>query len=377
MNTKRFAPLALAPQRGVARLAPYAPGTPIEEVQRKYGLKSEEIVKLASNENPLGTSPKALAAMEQALRAVNLYPDSQSYRLRQAIGAHYGFDMEYVAVGNGGDGLILQVCMAYLDEESEAIVSRSSFPVYDRSIHTMRAELIKTPLTPDYRLDLEAMAQAITPRTKLVFVCNPNNPTATIVTRDEVEAFMRRVPDHVLAIFDEAYYEYVEAEDYPDSLQYIREGRGNVMTMRTFSKAHGLAGIRLGYAIADPAVLRPLHQVKGIFEVNRLAQAAGIAALDDEEFISRSVEMTRSGRRDLYRAFTRLGLPYVESHTNFILVEAGPQAVEVQQQLLAQGVIVRPCVNYDLPHCLRISVGDPVQNRRLVEVLEAVLGHNS
>jgi len=371
VNTKR-----IEPQRGVARLAPYAPGTPIEEVQRKYGLKSEEIVKLASNENPLGASPKALAAMEQALPGVNLYPDSQSYHLRQAIGAHHGFDMEYVAVGNGADGLILQVCMAYLDEESQAIVSRSSFPVYDRAIHTMRAELIKTPLTPDYRLDLEAMTQAITPRTKLVFLCNPNNPTGTIVTRDEVEAFMRRVPNHVLVIFDEAYYEYVKAEEYPDSLQYIREGRSNVMTMRTFSKAHGLAGVRLGYAIADPAVLAPLYQVKGVFEVNRLAQAAGIAALDDTEFISRSVEMTWAGRRDLYRAFTRLGLSYIESHTNFILVEIGPQAVEVQQKLLAQGVIVRPCVGYDLPNFLRISIGDPDQNRRLVETLEVVLAHH-
>ncbi len=362
--------MQIEPQRGLAAMGPYAPGKPIEEVQREYGLT--DVVKLASNENPLGPSPRALAAIERALTRLNFYPDAQSYSLRQAIAGRLGFELEQVIVGNGADGIITQLCLAYLDEEGEVIVSRSSFPVYDRFTHVMRATLVKTPLK-DYRLDLEAMARAITDRTRLVFVCNPNNPTGTIVTAGEVEAFMGQVPDHVLVVFDEAYYEYVDAAEYPDSLRYIREGRPNVLTIRTLSKAYGLAGLRLGYAISTPEILAPLYQVKEIFNVNLLAQAAGIAALEDEEFLHRSVAANRAGLQFLYGEFNRLGLHYVEGYGNFVLVEIGPQAAEVQEQLLARGVIVRPCTNYDLPDFVRISVGSEAQNARLVEALEAVL----
>ena len=361
----------IKPQRGLDAMQPYAPGTPIEQVQREYGL--QDVIKLASNENPLEPSPKALAAIRQALPRLNLYPDGQSYYLRQAIAEHLGFEMEQVAVGNGADGIIAQLCLAYLDDESEVVVSRSSFPVYDRFTHTMRATLVKTPLTKSYGFDLEAMARAITEKTKLVFVCNPNNPTGMIITADRVDAFMATVPDYTLVVFDEAYFEYVEFDDYPDTLEYIRRGRHNVLTMRTFSKAHGLAGIRLGYAIAAPEVLAPLNQVKGIFDVNLLAQIAGIAALNDKAFVEKSVTTNRTGLDFLYGEFERLGLNYIESHGNFVLVEIGPQAMTVQQQLLEQGVIVRPCTAYDLPNFLRISVGNQAQNTRLIKALERVL----
>jgi histidinol-phosphate aminotransferase len=360
----------IKPQRGLNAMKPYVPGKPIEEVQREYGLK--DVIKLASNENPLGPSPKALAAIEKALPRLNLYPDSQSYNLRQAIAKHLGFEIERIAIGNGADGVIMQVCLAYLEEESEVIVSRSSFPVYDNCTLTMRATLVKTPLK-NHGLDLEAMAQAITDRTKLIFVCNPNNPTGTIVTTDEVEAFMEEVPDQVLVVFDEAYYELVESDEYPDTLEYIREGRGNVLTIRTFSKVYGLAGIRLGYAIAMPEILAPMYQVKEVFAVNRLAQAAGIAALEDEAFLKKLVAANRAGLHFLYGEFDRLGLRHVESHTNFILVEIGPQATTVYQRLLEKGVIVRPCTGYDLPNFLRITVGTPAQNVRLIEALEGTL----
>ena len=361
----------IRPQRGLAAMKPYAPGTPIEEVEREYGL--QDVIKLASNENPLGPSPKAVAAIERTLSRLNFYPDGQSYYLRQAIAEHLGFEREQVTVGNGADGIIMQLCLAYLEEESEVIVSRSSFPVYDRFTHTMRATLVKTPLTENYGLDLEAMAHAITDRTRLVFVCNPNNPTGTIVTADEVDAFMAAVPEHVLVVFDEAYYEYVESSNYPDTLRYLREGVPNVVTMRTFSKAHGLAGIRLGYAIAMPEILAPMNQVKGVFNINLLAQAAGIAALEDEAFLKRSVAANHAGLHFLYGEFERLGLNYVESHGNFVLVKIGPRATAVQQRLLEQGVIVRSCTAYDLPDFLRISVGDEAQNIRLIEALENVL----
>jgi histidinol-phosphate aminotransferase len=359
-------------QRGLDLLTPYVPGTPIEEVQRRYGLK--DVIKLASNENPLGPSPMAVAAIEDALPKLNYYPDGQSYDLVRALAEHLGpgIQPEHVAVGNGADGIIMQTCMAFLDEASEVIVSRSSFPVYDIYVNVMRARLIKTPLK-DFRLDLEAMARAITGDTKLVFVCNPNNPTGTIVTAPEVAAFMERVPDHVLVIFDEAYFELVDSDAYPDSIAYVREGRENVMIMRSFSKAYGIAGIRLGYAIAMPKVLAPLHRVKEPFAVNLLAQAAGVAALSDKAFLQKTVTTNDDGRRYLYSAFDRLGLRYLKSHTNFILVEFGPEACELQQQLLRRGVIVRPCVNYDLPDCLRITVGDQAQNARLIKALKRLL----
>ncbi|HDQ73835.1 MAG TPA: histidinol-phosphate transaminase [Chloroflexi bacterium] len=359
------------PQRGLSTMPPYKPGKPIEEVQREYGI--QDVIKLASNENPLGPSPKAVEAIRDALSEINLYPDSMSYNLRQAIAEHLGVRREQVAVGNGADGIIMQTCMAYLDDDCELLVSQSSFPVYDKFALAMRATLVKTPLTADYRLDLEAMADAITDRTKLIIVCNPNNPTGTIVLTDKVAAFMARVPDSALVIFDEAYYEFVDDARYPDTLQYVLEGRENVIVMRTLSKAYGLAGVRLGYGVADPTVLAPLYQVKGVFEVNRLAQAAGIAALQDEAFLKKSIAANRAGQQYLYRAFERLGLDYVPGYGNFVLVEFGPQALDVQERLLAQGIIVRPCVNYDLPTFLRISVGDEDQNARLVEALENVL----
>jgi histidinol-phosphate aminotransferase len=358
------------PQSGLDAIRPYVPGKPIEEVQREYGL--HDVIKLASNENPLGPSPKAVQAIRDALSRLNVYPDSQSYALRHAIAARFEIGADHVVVGNGADGVILQTCMAYLDDRSDVIVSRSSFPVYDRFTHAMRAGLIKTPLE-NYRLNLEAMAAAITERTRLVFVCNPNNPTGTIVTAGEVDAFMQRVPDHVLVIFDEAYCELVDSNAYPDTLAYLRQGRGNVMVMRTFSKVYGIAGVRLGYALAAPQILAPLNRVKEPFAVNLLAQLAGIAALEDEAFLERSIAANHAGRLALYDQFDRLGLPYIESHANFVLVEFGSQALEIQGRLLEKGVIVRDCVSYDLCDFLRITVGTEAQNARLIGALEEVV----
>ncbi|MEA3376490.1 MAG: histidinol-phosphate transaminase [Chloroflexota bacterium] len=358
-------------QSGLDALDPYVPGTPVEEVQRQYGL--EDVIKLASNENPLGPAPKAVEAIRKALPRLNTYPDGESRDLRQALAEFLDVAPSHVTVGNGADGIIMGTCMAYLDEESEVVVSRSSFPVYDIYTRVMRARLIKTPLR-EYRLDLDAMAEAITPRTRLVFVCNPNNPTGTIVTADEVSAFMERVPEYVLVVFDEAYYELVDADDFPETLAYVREGRRNVLVLRTFSKVFGLAGVRLGYGVAVPEVLEPLQRVKEPFAVNLLAQAAGIGALEDESFLKRTVEMNRREREFLYAQFEELGLEVVPSHTNFILVKLGPDACQVQEELKKQGVIVRPCAGYDIPQFLRITVGDRAQNERLVSALETVLG---
>ncbi len=364
--------MALQPQRGLDGIRTYVPGKPLSELERELGI--HDAIKLASNENPYGVSPKALAAMERALASGNIYPDGANYDLRLAVARHFGFEIEQVAVGNGADDLILELSMAYLDDGDEVIVSRSSFPIYDIYTHAMRAKLIKTPLAAGYRIDLNAMAGAITARTRIIYVCNPNNPTGTMVTATELARFVRRVPDRVLVVLDDAYAEMADSPDFPDSLGYVREGRENVIVLRTYSKVYGLAGIRIGYGFAHRSVIAPMFKVKEAFNVNSVAQAAGIAALDDEEFVQRTIVENRKGREVLCSHFRRLGLEFAESHTNFVLVKVGPDAGETQQRLLREGVIVRPCAAYDLPDCLRVSIGTAAENERFVAALGRVLG---
>ena len=358
-------------QRGLDAIKPYVPGKPIEEVQREYGLT--DVIKLASNENPLGPSPKVVAALHEALAGLNFYPDAQAYALTRGIAARHDLAPDRVRVGNGADGLIRELCVAYLNDDDEVLTSTASFPVYDISTAVMRARMVKTPLK-GLRFDLDAIAAAITDRTKLIFLCNPNNPTGNIVTADEVAEFMRRVPDHAIVVFDEAYYEFVDSPDYPDSLALVKSGRyPNVVVLRTFSKAYGIAGIRLGYGIAHPALLGPLRASTESFPVNRLAQIAGLAALEDDEFMALTIVVNAAGRAYLYREFDRLGLTYVPSHTNFVLLHIGSAAKAVFQALLERGVIVRPCSAYELPEHLRITVGTEAQNARFIAALEEVL----
>ncbi|MCL4395321.1 MAG: histidinol-phosphate transaminase [Chloroflexi bacterium] len=358
------------PQRGLDSIEPYVPGKPIEQVQREYGLK--DVVKLASNENPAGPSRLAVAAMSEALDRVNFYPDGQSYYLRGALAERMQVNPDQVIVGNGADGIIMQTCLAYLDQGDEVITSCSSFPIYDIYARVMRATLIKTPLC-NYGLDLQAMLAAIGDRTKLVFVCNPNNPTGTMVNAAEVDAFLEKVPENVLVVLDEAYYEFVDSELFPDSLAYVRAGRPNVMVMRTFSKIYGLAGIRLGYAVAQPEILAPLNTIKEPFAVNLLAQHAGLAALQDDECLKASVAANHEGRIYLYREFDRLDLFYLKSHTNFVLVKLGARASQIVRGLLEKGVIIRPGGGYDLPDFARVTVGSRPQNERLVAALEELV----
>jgi len=363
--------MTLEPQRGLDGIKAYIPGKPLSELERELGIR--DAIKLASNENPYGVSPKALAAMERALASGNMYPDGASYDLRAAIAGRFGFSLDQVVVGNGADDLILELSMAYLDDGDEVIVSRSSFPIYDIYAHAMRARLIKTPLTSGYRIDLDAMARAVTHRTRMVYVCNPNNPTGTMVTASELAAFLRRVPDDVLVVLDDAYAEMADSPEFPDSLGYVREGRRNVVVLRTFSKVYGLAGIRIGYGFGHAETLAPTFKVKQAFNVNSVAQAAGVAALEDEEFVRFTVAENRKGREVLCAAFRRLGLEFAESHTNFVLVRIGPRAGDVQQALLRRGVIVRPCAAYDLPDCLRASIGTPAENERFLAALEPLV----
>jgi histidinol-phosphate aminotransferase len=363
-------PSRVHPQSGLQNLPIYIPGRPIEEIQRLYGI--QDVVKLASNENPLGPSPKAIAAIERYMCKVNLYPDGQSLLLRKALAQHLKVTPDQIIAGNGADGLILATCMAYLEDNSEVIVSRSSFPIYDFFSQAMRACLIKTPLK-NYGLDLTAMYDAITNYTKIIFVCNPNNPTGTIIKAQELDNFIKKIPDHILIVLDEAYYEFVDEPDYPRSLDYLHNGHENILILRTFSKIYGIAGLRLGYGISTPDILTPMNAIREPFAVNLIAQAAGIAALEDIDFVQRSIEANRAGRNYLYNAFQRLGLMYIPSQTNFILVELGNHASDIIEAMMRKGIITRPCSQYNLPNFARISIGTAEQNERLIKTLTDAL----
>ncbi|MDK2882415.1 MAG: histidinol-phosphate aminotransferase [Bacillota bacterium] len=358
-------------RRGIAEIKPYVPGKPIEDVQREFGLK--EVIKLASNENPLGPSPKALAAMHEALESANIYPDGACTELAKKLGAKLGVDPDWLIFANGEDNIITLISKTFLNEGEEMIMADPSFSSFEISARAMGAKVIMVPVRPDFTTDLTAMAAAITERTKLIFLCNPNNPTGTISTRKEVEEFLEKVPEHVIVVLDEAYKEFVDDPEYPDGLDYVRAGR-NVIVSRTFSKIYGLAGLRIGYAIAHPDFIGGMKRIREAFAANRVAQAGALAALDDDEFVKKVHDLISAGREYLYKEFERLGLPYVKSQTNFILVDTKQDIRRVFQDLQREGVIIRPGHIWNLPTYARVTVGTPEQNEKFIRALEKVLG---
>ena len=354
---------------------PYSPGKPIDEVKRELGLS--EVVKLASNENPLGPSPKAIAAVKAAAEEMHLYPDGAAYDLKQAISAKFGVPHNRVVVGNGSDEIIHMLGLVMLSgPEDEVIVGEPSFVRYDAAAHLAPSKLIKVPLDSDYRHDLSAMAARVTPNTKMVFVANPNNPTGTVVGRREVDAFLRDVPSDVLLILDEAYLEFAEhLEDYPASTLYL--DRPNVVGLRTFSKTHGLAGIRVGYGFVPEWLSDAIDRAREPFDVNALAQAAGIAALSDTEHVRRTLENNTRGMKRLNEFLVAHGARPVESYANFVLADFGRPARPLFDQLLRQGVIVRPGDVLGCPNCLRISIGTDEEMSKLLSALEQSMGVES
>ncbi|HEX3177301.1 MAG TPA: histidinol-phosphate transaminase [Methylomirabilota bacterium] len=351
-------------------IAPYEPGKPIEELEREYGV--HDAIKLASNENPLAPSERVQKAIAAALGTLNRYPDGSGFYLRQAIAKKHGLTQDQVFLGNGSNELIELAVRTFLKPGDEAIVPHPSFVVYPMIVQAAGGIRVMVMLK-DYRLDLEAMARAITPMTKIVFVANPNNPTATMVTADEVEAFMARVPERTIVIFDEAYIEFAMGPDFPDALSYVKQGR-KVIVLRTFSKAASLAGLRVGYGLADPDAVSLMNRIRQPFNVNSLAQVAALAALEDENHVLECVRMIEAGRHYLYDEFNNLGVKYVPSRANFILVDVGRSASDIYQRLLKEGVIVRPMTPFGMESALRVTVGTPQENRRLVKALKTVLG---
>ena len=353
-------------------IAPYEPGKPTEELERELGIA--DAIKLASNENPLGPSDRVQKALIAALPHLNRYPDGSGHYLRQALAKKHGVSIDQVVLGNGSNELIELIVRTFLRPGDEAVVPHPSFMVYPMIVQAAGGIRVMVMLK-DHRLDLEAMARAITPMTKMVFIANPNNPTATIVTADEVAHFMSRVPPRTIVVFDEAYIEFAMGPDFPDVLASVKQGR-KVMVLRTFSKSASLAGLRVGYGVADADAIALMNRIRQPFNVNALAQVAALAALDDESHVMECVRMIEAGRHYLYDEFNALGIKYVPSRANFILVDVGHSASDVFQRLLKEGVIVRPLTPFGMESALRITIGTPQENRRLVKALRHVLAKN-
>lgn len=356
---------------GVRALQPYQPGKPIDEVARELGLKPDQIIKLASNENPLGPSPKALAAAHAALDDMCLYPDGNGFNLKQKLSSRLDVAPEQLTLGNGSNDVLELVIRAFADSHSEVVFSQYAFAVYPISTQAVGAKGVSVPAR-DWGHDLDAMADAINERTRIVFVANPNNPTGTAVGRDTLVRFLDRVPENVIVVLDEAYCEYFEGDEFPDGVSLLAD-YPNLIVARTFSKAWGLAALRVGYAVSSADIADVLNRVRQPFNVDTVALAAATAVLDDEEYLQRSRQVNRDGLKQLAAGFETLGLDYIPSSGNFIAVDVGRDGQTVFEGLLKQGVIVRPMAGYGMAQHLRVSVGLPEENARCLEALQTVL----
>lgn len=350
----------------VASLSPYVPGKPVEELERELGIK--EAVKLASNENPIGPSPLAVASLtSDVIAGLNRYPDGGGYYLKNKLAARLGVKGSEIILGNGSNELLDIAVRTFMEPGDEAVMAWPSFVVYPMAVQAQGCKAVKVDCR-DLRHDLPAMADAITDKTRMVFIANPNNPTGTYNTAAEFDAFMDSIPRDVLVVMDEAYFEYVTADDYADSMRHFREGR-NILILRTFSKIYGLAGLRIGYGIAGASVLEEMNRIREPFNTGTLAQVAAMAALDDDEHVRRSRQVNGEGMKYLSAELDRLKLRYVPSQTNFIFILLDGDSGELYGKLLASGVIARPAG----PSALRVTIGLPRENEAFIRALADVL----
>ena len=364
MNLCDFAP------EYIRSIQPYQPGKPISELAREIGLDESYIIKLASNENPLGTSPLALDAMINTLHDIALYPDGSGYELKAALSKRYGVDPAQIILGNGSNDVLDLAARVFLKPGAAAVYSQHAFAVYPLVVQMIGANGIPVPAR-DYGHDLPAMLDAITPETRIVFIASPNNPTGTLSGEDELFRFMERVSRDVLVVMDEAYYEYLPEANKPDSIKWLKQF-SNLLITRTFSKVYGLAGVRVGFGLTHPGVANLMNRVRQPFNVNNLALAAALAALDDHAFLAESFELNQRGLEQIVAGLKRLGLGHIPAHGNFVTFHVA-NAAQVNQRLLKQGVIVRPLGNYAMPEHLRVTVGLERENARFLEALEKSL----
>mgnify|MGYP000932809803 FL=1 len=358
----------MQPKSNIVHLPVYQPGKPIEEVKRELGLT--EVIKLASNENPFGCSEAAKQAIMNELANTSLYPDGAAVALTEALAGHLGVGKDQIIFGAGSDEVILMIARAFLVPGDETIMADETFPQYKHNAEIEGAKIIEVPLK-DGRHDLPAMLEKVTDKTKIVWICNPNNPTGTIVTKDELDAFMAKVPAHVLVVLDEAYCEYIGDPAYPNGIEYVKR-HPNVISLRTFSKIYGLASLRIGYGIGRPEIIRYINQVREPFNTTRYAQAAAKAALEDTAFIAECKRRNAEGLAYLKAEFDRLGLRYFEPYGNFVMFDTGIPSQKVFDALLRKGIISRARWTHYPTH-IRITVGSAEQNRKFIEALEQVL----
>ncbi len=349
----------------IKNITPYVPGKPLEELERELGITGS--IKLASNENPLGPSPKAVAAVKKALEGLNRYPDGSGYYLSQALSKKFNVDISQIILGNGSNELIELAIRTFVQPGDEVISAEQSFVVYRMVTQAVGGTNIIVPMKDD-RHDLDAMADRITDKTKLIFVANPNNPTGTMNTQAEMDRLMNRVPDHVIVATDEAYFEYATHADYPDSLDYLKSGK-NVLALRTFSKIYGLAGLRIGYGLTTASIAGFMNKVRQPFNTNTLGQIGALAALSDRKHVERSIASNNEGKQFLYQSFTQMGVPFIKTETNFIMFETSFDAKELYERLLKTGVIIRPMGGKRL----RVTIGLPEENKRFVDELKKIV----
>lgn len=357
-------------RKALDHVKPYKPGKPLWEVQKEFQLA--RVIKLASNENPIGPSPNALEVISTSLSTLNRYPDSHSVELKAAIASSLSLSTKQIIITNGADELITLISETYLEAGDEIIVPSPSFSEYDFGAHLMGAKVVPVSLDNDFQFNIDMIVSAVTDRTKLVYICSPNNPTGTFLPKSKLEELLQSLPNHVLVVFDSAYSHFATNEDYTNGLEYVRAGFP-LIVLQTFSKIYGLAGLRIGFGVAPGNIIQSILHVKEPFNVNSLAQAAAAAAIKDEEHIEKSKQVNTAGREQLYKAFQELGLHYTESMSNFILVKFGPVAKEVYHQLLMKGIIVRFGDTWGLPEYIRISIGTPKENNILIEAISSIL----
>ncbi|WP_020160700.1 histidinol-phosphate transaminase [Methylobacter marinus] len=354
---------------GVQQLVPYVPGKPIEELERELGLT--RIIKLASNENPLGPGKKALVAIQATLSQLALYPDGNGFNLKQALARKYGVETGQITLGNGSNEILELVARAFLTTEHEVVFSQHAFAVYPIVTQAVGAKAVVVPAV-NYGHDLDAMLQAVNEKTRLVFVANPNNPTGTWVDQSSLECFIKALPETCLCVLDEAYYEFVDSTDPVDSIGWLKK-YPNLLITRTFSKAYGLAGLRVGYGLSSPELADILNRVRQPFNNNMLALAAAEAALSDAEHLERTITGNARGMQQLTDGFRKLGLEWIPSHGNFVSVDLKQPGLPVYEALLRKGVIVRPVANYEMPSHLRVSIGTEEENRIFLNALSDIL----
>lgn len=357
--------MALNVHPDILSLTPYVPGKPIEELQRELGLS--RVVKLASNENPIGPSPKALAVLSEAASTLNRYPDGGGHQLRTALAGRWKVGLDQVILGNGSDEILGLLARTFLAPGDEAVMADHTFVIYKMEVRAAHGVVIEVPLR-NGRHDLAAMTDAITERTKLLFICNPNNPTGTAVGKDDIGRLMARVPEHVLVVFDEAYYEYVRLPDFPDTLAYVKQGR-NAIVLRTFSKIYGLAGLRIGYGLTTTEITNYLNRLRPPFNANSLAQRAALAALEDEDHLANSRALNRTEMEKVQIGLERLGLQPLPSEANFLYFDAGSDGHQLFNALLHEGIIIRHIEG----RMLRVTIGLPDENLLFLAALRKVM----